>query len=513
MEGQANYLAEWEAMGDWRMGDNYLAQIMSATPREVRDAVRRHLDTEQAGIVIYRPQSAATIARSADELRQELGRGAPPLEPDTPPAARPARAAPERPVREREEQGVIVYRTAQGIPILIRQKPGAALASIGVTTLGGACDEDADEAGLTMLMARTALKGTATRSAAQLAEEAEMLGGGIGASVGAESFGWSISVPNARAAAAAELLADVVQHPAFPEDAFENERSVALADARMLRDDMYRFPLRLLVEKAFAGHPYGQPASGNETTLRNIGIGRVLEWHSHRVLEAPMTIALVGDVDPDEAAAMLAREFSELDWTKGGTIRQPEWPDRVVTSAESREKAQTALAIGFPGPARNDDDRYVAALIASVASGLGGRFFDELRDKQSLAYTVSLFGVDRRSAGLFVAYIATGPEKEEVARAGLLNEFAKLRESPVTAEELHRAQRYAIGTHAIRQESSSSVLGDVLDAWTFGTLGELGDFQRQVEAVTPERMLAVAKRYFDPARRVEGIVRGIARTV
>ncbi|HWE41417.1 MAG TPA: pitrilysin family protein, partial [Gemmatimonadaceae bacterium] len=426
----------------------------------------------------------------------------------------PARAPlvlPAAPVREREEEGVVVYRSDGGIPILVRRKPGAALASIGLLTLGGACEEGAEEAGLTMLMARSATKGTATRTAAQLAEEAELLGGSIGASVGAESFGWSITVPNARVAAAAGLLADVVQRPSFPEDAFENERTVALADARMLRDDMYRFPVRLLVEKAFAGHPYGQPASGNETTLRNIGIGRAIAWHS-RFYEAPTAIAIVGDVDPDEAAAMLASEFAELRWAEGGTVSRPEWPDSVQTSAASREKAQTALAIGFPGPARDDDDRYVAALISTVASGLGGRFFDELRDRQSLAYTVNLFGVDRRAAGLFVSYIATSPEKEEVARAGLLNEFARLRESPVTAEELHRAKRYAIGTHAIRQESSSAVLGDVLDAWTFGTLAELGEFERKVESVTATRMLEVAQRYFDASRRVEGIVRGLPGT-
>jgi len=511
MEGQANYLAEWESMGDWRMGDEYLRQIMSATPREVRDAVRRHLDTEQAGVVVYRPQSSPAVSPSATDLRQQLGLGAPPLEAEVPAPPRAPLVVSATPVREREEEGVVVYRTGAGIPILVRRKPGAALASIGLVTLGGACDEPADEAGLTMLMARVATKGTATRTAAQLAEEAELLGGSIGASVGAESFGWSISVPNARAAAAAELLADVVQRPSFPEDAFENERAVALADARMLHDDMYRFPVRLLVEKAFAGHPYGQPASGNEITLRNIGIGRAIEWHA-RLMEAPTAIAIVGDVDPDEAAAMLATEFAELHWAEGGAIRAPEWPAGVQTSAASREKAQTALAIGFPGPTRDDDDRYVAALISTVASGLGGRFFDELRDRQSLAYTVNLFGVDRRAAGLFVSYIATSPEKEEVARAGLLNEFAKLRESPVTPEELHRAKRYAIGTHAIRQESSSAVLGDVLDAWTFGRLAELGEFEREVEGVTAARMLEVARRYFDLSRRVEGIVRGVPQT-
>jgi zinc protease len=511
MEGQANYLAEWEAMGDWRMGDEYLEQIMSATSRDVRDAIRRHLDTEQASVVVYRPQSAPVVAPSATDLRQQLGLGAPPLDAEAPAPVRRPLILSATPAREREEEGVTVYRTPNGLPILIRRKPGAALASIGVLVAGGACNEPADEAGLTALMARTATKGTATRTATQLAEEAELLGGSISASVGAESFGWSISVPNARAAAAAELLADVVQRPAFPEDAFENERTVALADARMLRDDMYRYPVRLLVETAFAGHPYGQPASGNETTLRNIGIGRTIEWHRQRVMQAPAAIAIVADVDPDDAAAMLATEFAALRWEEAELVRAPTWPARVERNEASREKAQTALAIGFPGPARGDDDRYVAAIISSIASGLGGRFFDELRDRQSLAYTVNLFGVDRRAAGMFVSYIATSPEKEEVARAGLLNEFAKLCAAPVTPDELHRAQRYAIGTHAIRQESSAAILGDVLDAWVFGSLAELGAFERQVESVTPERILVVAQRYFDQARRVEGIVRGAGK--
>ncbi|HEX2781615.1 MAG TPA: pitrilysin family protein, partial [Gemmatimonadaceae bacterium] len=311
----------------------------------------------------------------------------------------------------------------------------------------------------------------------------------------------------------AELLADVVQHPSFPEDAFETERTVALADARMLRDDMYRWPMRLLVERAWSGHPYGQPASGNETTLRNIGLGRVLEWHAQRVLHAPIVLAIVGDVDPDEAATLLAAEFSQLrvaDWRR---TPAPGWGTATAENAAEREKAQTALAMGFPGPSREDDDRHTAALITSIASGLGGRFFDELRDRQSLAYTVHAFTAERRAAGMFVAYIATSPEKEEIARAGLLREFAKLTESPVSADELTRAQRYAIGTHAIRQESSAAQLGDLLDAWAFGTLAELGDFEQRVMEVTKERIVEVAKKYFDPSRRVEGVVRGTGRKV
>ena len=148
-------------------------------------------------------------------------------------------------------------------------------------------------------------------------------------------------------------------------------------------------------------------------------------------------------------------------------------------------------------------------MIAGVASGLGGRFFDELRDKQSLGYTVHAYTSERALAGSFVSYIATSPEKEEVARRGLLAEFAKLRETPVTAKELEQAQTYALGVHAIRQQSGGAVLGEMVDAFLFGRLAELAEFEGRVRGVSAEEMRRVAREYFEPSRRVEGIVRGL----
>jgi zinc protease len=225
-------------------------------------------------------------------------------------------------------------------------------------------------------------------------------------------------------------------------------------------------------------------------------------------------IAVVGDFDADEVAAVIARDFARLELGDPSPLPPPEWPASPAARTETRDKAQTALVLAFPGPHRNDDDRFVSHLIAGVASGLGGRFFDELRDRRSLAYTVHAYATQRRLAGTFLAYIATSPEKEEEARAGLLAQFARLRDEPVSAEELERAQTYAIGTHAIRQESGAAVLGDVIDAWLFGRgLQELELHDEQVRAVTPARMQALARRYFDERRLVEGVVRGVGRAV
>jgi zinc protease len=516
MEGQANYLAEWEALGDWRLGDWYLERLLTATPEQLTDVAYRYLDPEQAGVIVYRPNGSQPVAVGPEQMLEFLESNRPeslspsiPYEPPVPPPNVNVATF------EREEAGVRVYRSSAGLPILVRLKPGAPLVHVGVFALGGASEETDATGGLTMLMVRTAQKGTLSRNALQIAEEAEMLGGSVAGVAGGDSFGWTISVPTSYAAAAIALLADVAQHPTFVPEALETERAIAIADVVAARDDMFRYPMRLAMQTAFHGHPYGVPASGSEESLRSITCGQVAAWHRERLLgpSAAPVIGIVGDGDPAELAELAAREFAGLGQGTPLGLASPEWPSRLTITAEKREKAQTAMALLFPGPMRSDEDRFAASMMASVASGLGGRFFDELRDKQSLCYTVTAFSSARRSAGTFASYIATSPEKEEAAREGLLAEFARFRSEPVTPEELERAQTYAIGVYAIQQQSGGSVLSDVIDTWLFGELRDLERFEERVRAVTPALMQRVAQRYFDPERRVEGIVRGVGKSV
>jgi zinc protease len=216
--------------------------------------------------MIYRPASAASIAANAGEMRALLDGD---IRPGRSPPYRIAVALPTvpTPIFERDEAGARVYRTASGVPIVVRIKPGAPLVNAGVYIVGGVSEESADRAGLTRLMVRTSLKGTKSRSALQIAEEGEMLGGSVGSAAGPESFGWSVSVPSRYAAGAIELLADVVQHCTLEAEALETERAIALSDLVAMRDDMYRYPTQLAMRAAFAGHVYGIPASGSEETL------------------------------------------------------------------------------------------------------------------------------------------------------------------------------------------------------------------------------------------------------
>ncbi|GLC24361.1 M16 family metallopeptidase [Roseisolibacter agri] len=509
MEGQASWLAEWEALGDWRLGEDYRARVQRATPDDVTEAARRWLDPERAGVIVYRPQGSAPIAADATAFAALLAADAPaPVGAGTAPAPQAPAVHTGAPALERVEAGVHVFRTAQGIPVLVARKPGARIVNLGVYARGGASEEADADAGLTMLMAHTSVKGTERRTAAQIAAEAEVLGGSVGASVGSETFGWGIAVPLPHAADAASLLADVVQRPVFPDAAVDTERDVALQELRLLRDDMYRWPMRLASEAAYAGHPYGRPVGGTDESLRALDAAQLRAWHRARALSGDAVLAVVGDLAPEEAAALVAREFGALAPREVTPLPAPTWREGARRD-DARAKKQTALALLFPGPTRTDPARVAAQLLAGIASGLGGRFFDELRDRRSLAYTVHAFASPRRLAGTFGAYIATGPTQEDEARAGLLAEFERLRDAPVSAEELERAQTYALGTHAIARQSGGAVMGELVDAWLTGEgLSELETYDARVRAVTPETIQTLARDWFDPARRVEGVVRG-----
>ncbi len=511
-EGRANHLAEWEALGGWELGNAYFDQFMSVTSDDVKRVSGAFLTQEKAAALVYRPDSAPRFAESPDALMSALEGAAGARFPIPALRATPPKAHSPSPGLEKTEAGVTVFRTPSGVPILVRRKTGAGIVNVGVYGAGGVLRETAGNAGITKLMMRASLKGTTTRTAAEIAEELEMLGAGLGSSAGLESFGWSLSVPLGALDRAVSLLGDIIVNAAYPEESVETERAAALSDLALMRDDMHGYPVRLAVGAAYGTHPYGNPPMGTRESLSRLDIGAIKEWHASRVLSGPMAIGIVGDVEPAAVASLLAGELGEIG--SGGELQTPPgvWPSEKVSLVEQRDKAQTALALAFPAPGRRDPQRHAAQLIATVASGLGGRFFEELRDKRSLAYTVSAGVREMRGSGMFISYIAASPEMEDAARDGLLEEFARLRESPVSEDELLRATEYMVGTHAIARESGGAVLGEMMDAWLFGDgLSELESYEETIRGVSAEHMLSMARNHFEPARAVEGIVRGTAR--
>lgn len=519
MDGQATYLASWEAEGGLDLATTYFDRMLSLTPDVVQGALQRHVDPRQASVISYRPDGTEPLAatpelvetmlRSVEGMASSVLPSADSITPvSTPVAGAPLVVTSHQP--ELVEQGVHVFRLDSGVPVLVLRKRGTPLVNIGVFQRGGAVLEPGHLEGLARLCAQTTVKGTERRSGTRIAEGVEELGSSIGVAAGQEVMSWTLSVPTRHFATATELLADVAQRANFPDEAVEVERTLALAEVARMRDDMFRWPMRLASSAAYGDHPYGRTVTGSEESLAQLNADIVRDFHRSRVVQGATMLAVVGDVDEGEAVQLLAREFDLLRWQEDFIPRDVTWPATPAISVETRDKKQTAMVMLFEGASRNDEARFAARVLASIASGLGGRLFEELRGRKSLAYTVTAYPIERRVGGAFAAYIATSPAREEEARAGLLAEFARFLDEEPTAEEMERAKRYLIGTHAIAQQSGSTVMSELVDAFLFGSgIREASEYASSIERVTARDVLDFARRYIDLERRAEGVVRGL----
>lgn len=510
VEGQANLLADWQALGAWEMAITHYEQMLQVSADELTDVAARYLTPQNASLMVHAPASLE-LTEDASELQHRLF--ARPNEAVRTPHAPPAiiNAPHARAELESETDGVRFYRSPRGAHIVVMPRRGSGLVSLAIAAGGGACMEDEPRAGITAFMARAALKGTRTFSGAQLAERTESLGGSIAADVGADEFGWFLSVPAVHMDEGVALLAEAALHPTFPEEEIERERANTLAALEQLRDDMYRYPLRLCLAAAFPRHPYGFNPDVHEAAIRALTQDVVRDWHVRMCSLAPWCF-VVGDVDADAAAAACAARLdasaatlSEHDLCASPAV----WPASPARAVVERARSQTAIALAFPGPRRNELDADALRLLGNAVGGLGGRLFEELRSRRSLAYTVSAAPLSRRHGGAFIAYIATTPSREEEARAAMIDELEQLRAKPIDASEIERAKRYTIGAHRIRMQTNGAHLDELVSALLIGRgLDELRDFEARVRGLNGELLRTAADRWLDPARLVEGVVRG-----
>jgi zinc protease len=407
----------------------------------------------------------------------------------------------------------VLHVPLPGVDLLVRRKPGVPSVTLGYYVPRTSIEEPS-LAGLGALAIRTAVRGAGTLDASALAYATEGLGGTLSASASLDWTGLSLGALSDNLGPAAVLLRLAAREPALGEADVLAERGVMTEEARQVADDMFRYPFQLAFAAAFGERGYGRSIGGLPETLAGLDVAQVREWHRTRFAPARATVVAVGELDPDRAAAELAGIFGDLPAAVAG-----EPPPMQVQRHDAaawqrvveREKKQTAFAMVFPGPGRRDPFRHAAEVWSAIASGLGGRLFEALRDKRSLAYTVLGSSWSRRDGGAILAYIATAPQREEEARAAMLEELARFAAEPVTPGELAQGVNYLAGQAAVQRQSGAAVAGEMIDAWLAGEgLAELESPGARYGAVTAEMVREVAARYLT-APRAEGVVRGTSR--
>jgi zinc protease len=364
--------------------------------------------------------------------------------------------------------------------------------------LGGLWVEDAAHNGVMNFVAEMLTKGTVSRRARALAEEIESMAGDLSGFSGRNSFGVAAEVLNRDMGRGMELLADIVCNATFEPDELERERTDLLAALKHEEDDLFKVAFTLCAQSLFPDHPYGLKVLGSAESVSQLTRDDLMRWYRRYAIPNNLVLAVVGDV---EAAAVLheaARLFRS--WPPAPLDLPPQGrPVRAALNGPvvyRRDKEQAHIIIGIRGTSLHHPDRYALRVLESILASQGGRLFVELREKQSLAYTVTARSLEGLDPFLFFVYLATSPEKTGVALNGIREELLRVREHGVTTHEVERAKRYLVGSYEIELQKNSALAAALAFDERYGLGYQASEsYARNILAVTPEMVQQVARTY------------------
>ncbi|MFQ5825210.1 MAG: M16 family metallopeptidase [bacterium] len=514
--GQANILATYEALGDYRLAEAYLKKLYQVTQEDIIRVIEKYFTLSNCSLLEYVPNNVDLQPSSPQEMASVIKKTFSPKTSEPLSVSRKSDSIEEvftyipNTVPDKE---MTRYVLSNGLTLLIKENHQIPLVAAGIYAKGGRSSEDSDNSGISGLTVRSALKGTRNRSASEIALEIEKLGSTILTSNAPDYFGFSMSILSKHFRAGWEVLADIITEPTFPEEEVAKGKENTLAQIMREKDDMFRHPIELFYSALFKNHPYGFPIHGNPNLIKKITTKNLQTWYRQHFTPNNMIAVFVGDLESNWLKDEVESRFSHSESPHNGPFKSYNLmpPSKIEEKSEQREKEQTAMALGFLGPKYTEDEYYPLTVLQNIVSGLGGRFFEELRGRQSLAYHVAAFLVARAFGGAFISYIATSPENETVAKNGLLKEFEKLTKEPVTEKELKLSIQYTVGTYEIGLETYRSQMIQYLHNEILGKgIEEVASFFSKIKQVTREEILEAARKYFNPNRFAVGMVRGRA---
>jgi len=477
MEGQAQNLGgNWLAANDLNFSERYLAAVKCVTTADVQRVARAYLTPENRTLYALLPEGA------------------------TPKTAANVETNTDHPIQKIE--------LPNGLKLLVKEDSRLPFVEFRAVFQGGVLAETEANNGITSLLAKLLLKGTATRGAEQIATEIESVGGQLDSYGGNQSFGVNAEVLSSDFATGLGLVADVLLNPIFPADELEREREVQLAGIQARRDDLLKSCSLAMRRALFGTTSFGLDPIGTEASVAKISVADLKAFHQKLTVPANCVLAIFGDVKTAEVKAAVEKVFGSWKPEAGSWSKPvPQLPtansQRPIRVTETRDKKQAVLVIGFPGTTIFSEDRYALELLQECCSDLGSRLFLRIREQLGLAYYVGAQTLCGVAPGYFAFYTGTEPAKAAQVETELLKEAELLRTEGLTAEELKRAKAKIIGQKKI----SRADLGHLAATTALDELYGLG-WQRtelddaNYEAVTLEQIKIVAQKYLKPETAV-----------
>jgi len=406
--------------------------------------------------------------------------------------------------------------TPNGMTVLVLEQHFLPIVEVLALVKTGSAQDPPDKAGLANLVASLLDEGTATRTSKQLAEQIDFVGGSLEVRASEDFTTASARVIKKDIDLGFTLLADILQHPAFPRAEFERIRSQILGEMASDNDDPGHVAMKAFNQLVFHGHPYRWPLNGTEESLGKISHADVLNFYNREYVPTQVILTVVGDVTAEQVATLVDSHF--------GTWKKPALPTRTIKKAAALQRktvqliqkdlTQSNVILGHGGISRTNPDFYAVTVMNYVlgAGGFSSRLMDSIRDKQGLVYGIMSHFDARLMPGSFWVNFQTRTETTNQAIQSVLDELKSIREAPVSDQELSEAKSFLMGSFPLRLDSTAK-LAQVLAQVEFYGLGfeYFSQYPKWIERVTKEDVQRVAKQYLDPQRYALVVVGNVAK--
>ena len=391
--------------------------------------------------------------------------------------------------------------------IVSERIPGVRSAALGIWVKVGSRHETAAENGISHFIEHMAFKGTATRSALDISRTIEQGGGFINAFTGRELTCFYVHVLDEQLPQAFEILADILANSVFDPAEIEKEKQIVLDEIRDHEDMPDDVAHEFFVKEIFGKHPLARPILGSPSNVRGFNRNLMVNFIERQYVPTGVVVAAAGNIT-HQALLKLAKD--RLKFSPGRRSRSTEKIGDLVprTKRHGRPIQQAHMIIGSRGLAFNSPERFTLSVMNTVlGGGMSSRLFQNIREKHGIAYSVYSFSEALGDTGLIGVYLATDKDRLNRARDMVLDEFHRLRDVPVSREEIEGVKTQIKGNIMLGMESVSNRMMRLARMEIYlRRYSSLEEVSRHIDGVTPKGVQALARQLLPVNRLITMIV-------
>jgi len=387
---------------------------------------------------------------------------------------------------------------SNGLTVITEEMPHIRSVSAGVWIRSGSRHELPEANGISHFAEHMVFKGTKSRSAEMIAREVDSIGGNLDAFTAKECVCFNVKVLDEHLVDAMDVLTDLVLNPSFNDGDVKKERGVILEEIKMDEDNPDYLVHEIFVQNFWQNHPLGRPILGTRETVKRFGPAMLFDYYRDRFQAGNMVVAAAGSLRHDEFLEMAERKFAHLP-EAGSELR--DMPPKATAKIVLRNKKsleQVQLCIGVPSYSISHQNRYASFVLNTLlGGGMSSRLFQNIREKQGLAYSIFSELNPYRDTGCLAVYAGTAKESAPRVVESVLREFRNLKEVPVTGEELQRAKAQLKGSLMLSLESSMARMSNLArQEMYYDRFYGMNEITERIAAVQADEVQQVAREFF-----------------